>query len=125
MRNIVHLAAATSEQIEEAEQELGLHFYTDYREYVSELGVASFYGHEFTGICASPRLNVVDVTNSNKTVFTDIPSDWYVLEEANIDDIVIWQSSTGEVYQTAPNVLPVKLSDSFLEYLELLDNRAV
>jgi hypothetical protein len=42
----------------------------------------------------------------------------YVVEQANIDGIVIWQSETGEVFQTMPNALPIKISDSLLEYLE-------
>ncbi|MDR3313690.1 MAG: SMI1/KNR4 family protein [Oscillospiraceae bacterium] len=51
----------TEQQIIEAEQKFGLKFFSDYREYLSEFGIVSFGGHEFTGICSSTRLNVVDV----------------------------------------------------------------
>ena len=37
----------------------------------------------------------------------------------NIDGIVIWQSSAGEVFQTQPGAEPVKLAASICEYLNL------
>ena len=37
--------------------------------------------------------------------------------EANIDGIVIWQSTTGEVYQTLPGHSGVKIADSLREYI--------
>jgi len=114
----VSLSGATYEQIERAENSLGLKFSDEYREYLTAFGVASAAGHEFTGICASSRLNVVDVTELERQQ-NIVPNDWYVVEQANIDGIVIWQASTGEVYQTIPNGLPIKLCDSLSEYLDM------
>ena len=106
-----------SEDIDAAERELGLCFATDYREYIAAFGVASFAGHELTGVCKSKRLSVVDVTIEERSN-TAVPSDWYVLEQANIDGIVIWQASNGAVYQTAPNAKAKKICGSLAEYIE-------
>ncbi len=47
----------------------------------------------------------------------NIPSDWYVIEQLNIDAIVIWQSSSGEIYQTSPNTEPEKICESLADYI--------
>lgn len=113
------LAGASEEQIAQAERALSLRFADDYRQYVRAFGAVSAAGHELTGVCASKRLNVVDVTLSARAAQPAIPRDWYVLEEANIDGIVIWQSGAGEVFQTQPGAEPVKLAASIREYLNL------
>ena len=96
------MKGASEEEIRMAEQTLGLCFAADYRKYIAAYGVASFAGHELTGICKSKRLSVIDVTIEERNNIP-VPTDWYVLEQANIDGIVIWQDSNGTVYQTAPN----------------------
>jgi len=103
--------------IAQAEKLLNNHFAADYREYLLEVGLASFDGHELTGICNSKRLNVVDVTLSEKSITPGIPQDWYVLEEANIDGIVVWQNSIGEIFQTQPGREAIKIADSICDYL--------
>ena len=113
------LTGASEEQISQAERALSLRFADDYRQYVRAFGAVSAAGHELTGICASKRLNVVEVTLSARGVQPAVPQDWYVLEEANIDGIVIWQSGAGEVFQTQPGTEPVKLAASIREYLNL------
>ena len=113
------LAGASEEQIAQAERALSLRFAVDYRQYVRAFGAVSAAGHELTGICASRRLNVVDVTLSARAAQPAIPRDWYVLEEANIDGILVWQSGAGEVFQTQPGAEPVKLAASIREYLSM------
>lgn len=113
------LSGVSEEQITCAEDILALRFADDYREYLRAFGVASGNGHEFTGICNSKRLNVVDVTLAERDNAVDIPQDWYVLEEADIDGIIIWQCSTGEVFQMQPNGEAVGIAASICEYLEL------
>ena len=81
-------------------------------------GVASFAGHELTGACKSKRLSVVDVTIEERGNIT-VPANWYVLEQANIDSIVVWQDSNGTVYQTAPNTIAKKLCGSLAEYIQI------
>lgn len=113
------LAGASEEQIAQAERALSLRFADDYRQYVRAFGAVSAAGHELTGICASKRLNVVEVTLSARGAQPAIPRDWYVLEEATIDGILVWQSGAGEVFQTQPGAEPVKLAASIREYLNL------
>lgn len=107
----------TYKEINNAESELSLSFSEEYKRYVSIKGFIIYDGHELTGICDSKRLNVVDVTKTEKAITPTIPNDWYVVEQLNIDGIVIWQSTAGEVYQTAPNKEPIKICNSLAEYI--------
>lgn len=105
--------------IQDAEQTLGLRFSQEYREYVKEFGVASFQGHELTGICGIPYLNVVDVTIMDKELMPGIEPSWYVIEEAHIDGIVIWQKSSGEIYKTIHGGPPMLMCKSLSDYIKL------
>lgn len=128
MKNIIELMrrqadfyamnGSSLEDIEAAEKELKLHFAPDYREYTKAFGAASFAGHELTGVCKSKRLNVVNVTLEERSG-RDVPADWYVIEQAHIDDIVIWQNEAGEIFQTGGGNGYSKLCDSLAEYIEL------
>ena len=109
---------ASEEDIAKAETALGVKFAPDYRRYLSEYGLASGDGHEFTGIASSPRLNVVDVTMKMRKKFKKIPDDAYVLEELGIDGIVMFQTSKGTVFEATPESPFNKAADSFSEYLE-------
>lgn len=107
----------TEEEIQNAEKQLGVRFAPDYRCYLKDIGLACFDGHELTGICKSARLNVADVTLAQRALVPDADS-WYVIEEANIDGIVVWQSPTGAIYKTAPGIKTRKIFDSLTEYME-------
>lgn len=111
------LTGVSMEQIADAENALALRFADDYREYLLAFGIASSDGHEFTGICNSKRLNVVDVTLAERNIAPDVPQNWYVLEETNIDGVVIWQNSIGEVFQTQPGREAIKIAGSICDYL--------
>ena len=113
------MKGASDEDIKLAEEMLDLRFAADYREYVATFGVASFAGHELTGVCKSKRLDVVTVTQNERKINSTAYSDWYVVEDATIDGIVIWQSSQGEVYLCQGMCVPKKIADSLAEYLEL------
>ena len=56
------LKGVTEDEIRVAEQTLGLSFAKEYRAYLQTFGLASFQGHELTGIIQSPRLSVVAQT---------------------------------------------------------------
>lgn len=107
----------TDAEIESAQEKLGLRFADDYKSYLRKIGLACFDGHELTGICDNPRLNVLDVTISNQE---DNPkkSSCYVIEEANIDGIVIWQDASGLIYMTEPNVKVKKIAESLADYIQ-------
>lgn len=102
--------------ISDAEQALGIRFAPDYRAYLQKIGLACFDGHELTGICKAFRLNVVDVTLDERKQCPDAAG-WYVVEQANVDGIVIWQAPSGEIYQTMPGVSARKIYNSLTEYV--------
>ena len=117
-QGFVALSGASAEQIAKAEAALGVKFSEEYRKYVSAFGIASFEAHELTGLCSSPRLNVVDVTIEERLRYPELPKDWYVLEKTNIDDVVIWQSGAGKVHQSMPGAQAIMLFGSLSEYLD-------
>ncbi len=109
--------AGSADDITKAEEKLKLSFSAEYKRYLLKFGFATYDGHEITEICKAKRLNVVDVTLSERSITPDVPADWYVIEQLNIDGIVIWQSTSGEIFQTSPNSEPKKIYDSFVEYI--------
>lgn len=107
----------TDDEIQQAEKALGVSFSEDYRKYLEEIGLACFDGHELTGLTQTKRLDVVSITKEKREQFGNITSLWYVVEETNIFGIVIWQSSDGVIYETAPNSRAKKIADSLAEYI--------
>lgn len=97
-KDVILGRGASEKEIKTAERELGLTFAVEYREYLQNIGLAMCEGHEFTGIGKADRTNVVIVTKQMKDLFKDIPKDWYVLENTNMDMMVIWQDTKGNVY---------------------------
>ena len=107
----------TCDQIKEAERSVGIVFSEDYRNYLEEIGLACYDGHELTGITEDARLDVVAITKEKREQTGPEAAQWYVIEEACIDGIVIWQSSGGEVYQTEPGLESKKIADSLSDYI--------
>ncbi|MBZ2386566.1 SMI1/KNR4 family protein [Anaerococcus murdochii] len=107
----------TEAEIESAEKELGINFASDYKTYLKEIGLACFDGHELTGICEDLRLDVVHVT---KDQWENNPEakNYYVIEEANIDGIVIWQDFSGKIYMTEGNLELKLIADSLIDYIK-------
>ena len=115
-----HLEGASLEEIGFAEQELGLTFSEEYREYLLKYGVASFGSHEFTGIISSPRLNVVLASKREREYNPEIPSGMYLIELLGIEDYSIWQDEEGKVYRCSLEHQPMKVADSLAEYITSL-----
>ena len=109
---------ALDEEIEKAEKELEVHFAEDYKEYLKEYGEASFAGHEFTGIYGQDRLDVVKVTLEERQRYSIDMSDAYVIESLNINDLVIWQNTEGEVFISQPTITKQRIFSSLREYIE-------
>lgn len=107
---------ASATQIEHAEKLLGLSFAIDFKECLYEFGAVSVDGHELTGFSSDKNLDVVDLTKKNRKKH-NVKKNFYVIEEAHIDSIVIWQNQEGEIYQTQPYKEPVKIADSLVEYI--------
>ena len=114
---------ASKEMIEKAEEELGVRFADDYREYLSQFGAVSCGGHELTGLSADPTLDVVVVTKGNLEKNKKVKLPLYVVEETHLDGIVIWQSSSGEIYKTEYKDVPEKIFESLEEYVSTFENQ--
>ena len=104
-------------EIAKAESLLGVAFAKDYRQYLRDIGLACFDGHELTGIANISRVDVVTVTLEQREKAESVPKTWYVIEEINVDGIVIWQNEAGEVFRTSQNCSVIKIADSLLEYI--------
>lgn len=115
--NLFHREGVPEQDILQAEKELRLHFAEEYKEYLVRYGVVSYENHELTGICPFPRLNVVCVTKEERQFNPFVPKCYYVIEQANMDGVVIWQASDGKVYQTYPGLNPVQIAESLSEYI--------
>lgn len=109
-------SGVSEEEIEAAEKALNLTFAPDYKEYLSTIGLLMCDGHEFTGLGNSTRTNVVAVTQQLKDLRGDIPDDWYVIENENMDGAAMWQDSAGIVYFNKR-----KEYESFTGYLQDLN----
>ncbi len=99
-----------------AEKTLGVKFARDFKECIYAFGAISLDGHDFTGCSADDNLDIVKVTQKNRKKRGD-DNNLYVIEEAHIDGIVIWQDSKGIVYSTTPNSKPKKIANSLLDYI--------
>lgn len=103
--------------ITEYEKKLGLKFSAEYKMYLESFGMVAYNGHEISGIGVVKRLDVLGLTSSYKSLY-DVPNEFYVVEDAGIDGIVIWQSDGGKIYQTSPGQQYEKIANSLLEYLQ-------
>ena len=108
---------ASEIQIEQAEKSLGLKFALDFKECLREFGAVSFGGHELTGFSVDKNLDVVEVTQKNWEK-NNVGKNLYVIEEAHIDGIIIWQDADGTVYETTPNSKAKKIANSLAEYIK-------
>lgn len=108
---------ADENAISSAESLLGTYFADDYREYLRAFGVVTYQGHELTGISDVVRLSVVNSTLQGRSSHAKECQSWYVIENAAIDCITIWQSPNGVVYQASPNQVPVQIASSLEEYV--------
>ena len=117
---VIHGKETNENEIKQAELELGLRFADDYRNYIKQFGCMVIGSREFTGISLQENYNVVSTTKAQRNYNKNIPENSYVIEQLNIDGIIIWQSSNGEVFQTSPNTAPMKIADSLVEYIQSL-----
>lgn len=111
------LGQVAIEEIKKVEQDLRLKFAEEYKTYVQEFGAVTFDGHELTGICSFPRLNVMNVSEEEWSLNPYVPKDWYVIEQTNMDGAVIWQRTDGTVFQTVQGGKPKQIAESLADYI--------
>jgi hypothetical protein len=57
------------------------------------------------------------VTKQEWELNPNVPHTLYVVENTGVDGIIIWQSSSGEIYMTSPNLQPKQIAKSLNEYI--------
>lgn len=112
------LTPLTEQDIDNAEKTLGLSFAEEYRIYTRKFGAISANGIELTGVVTAPRLNVVNVTTSERKLNPNIPKDMYVVENTGIDETLMLQNVQGEIFSISPNSKPTKIFNNLAEYLQ-------
>ena len=105
--------------VRNAENQLDIMFADDYKEYLLTYGVGGWESHELTGLGCTERVNVVNVTIEEQKRRQVPLQGMYVIEQANIDRIVIWQDINGKIYQTMRDSEPIFLCHSLAEYIKL------
>lgn len=114
---LLPLKAATEMQITDAEIQLRVSFSSEYKEYLSAFGAIMADGIELSGIAKSEHRNVVALTKKEWGLNPKVPHTMYVIENTCVDGIIIWQDTTGTVYQTNPDSIPIKIADSLKDYI--------
>ena len=99
-----------------AENELGLSFSEEYKSVLKNLGAVRACGHEINGFTDAPAINVIEMTKSARE-FEKIPNDMYVFESLGIDDIMMLQNASGEVFQCYNGKI-THAAGSILDYLK-------
>ena len=114
------LSPMSEQDIDNAEKSLGVRFAEEYRIYTKKFGAISANGFELTGVVNASRLNVVNVTTSERNLNQNISNNMYVIENTGIDGILMLQNNKGEIFEITPNSKPSKKFSSLVEYLQAL-----
>lgn len=115
--NVFYGVGCAEQRIIDYEKEMNVSFATDYREYLKNVGLVSYDGHELTGIGNIQRLDVKKVTLEMRKLH-NVSEEYYVVEETNIDGIVIWQSSEGKIYSSRLGEMPHEICENLKEYIK-------
>lgn len=105
-------------RVAQAEQSLSLSFADDYKEYLESMGTAAVNGHELTGLGESEEVNVVSATLREKSERdnSEIPKNFYLIENLYIDGVCAWQNEKGEVFLSQGGNYK-KICNSLIDYI--------
>ena len=117
LKSFSYTGKPDADLIEKAEAELGVSFAEDYKAIAAQFGAISFRGHTLSGISPFPGNDVVALTKEHRAYTSGVPCSFYVIEEAHIDGIVIWQDFDGHIYQTQPDSKPLLIFDCLYDYI--------
>ena len=119
LANVKVLGGVSPRAIQKAEEDLGLHFAEDYREYLAKCGALAAEGMDLTGICDSRYFNVVEETAKERAWNPNFPANMYVIESLGIEGVVALQDESGAVYMFSHlSEKPEKECDSLADYLK-------
>lgn len=118
INKLYHGKGCTDEQIQKAEQDLGIKFPNDYCDYVKEYGAISFWGTEWTGLNVNGNINVVSATKQEKRLNPHFPTNCFVLENLGIDGVITIMDQEGQIFELQYEK-KTPLCRSLSEYLDL------
>ncbi|HFI0345089.1 TPA: SMI1/KNR4 family protein [Streptococcus suis] len=108
---------ASEQEVVEAESKLQLTFPADYKDYLKEYGVISFYGTEWTGLNGDAWTDVIATTLEARSLYTDFPQDKFIFEDLHMDDLLVLSDSTGKVFLWQ-NGFEKEIHSSIVSYLD-------
>ena len=109
---------ASEEQIERAEKRLSLRFSKEYKEYVKEFGMISFYGTEWSGLNIDGYFNVVNMTEAEKALKEAFPEKYFAIENLAVDGVIIISNEEGKIYSIQYDKKEL-ICNSLSEYLDI------
>ena len=109
---------ASEEQIERAEKRLSLRFSKEYKEYVKEFGMISFYGTEWSGLNIDGYFNVVNMTEDEKALNKYFPEKYFAIENLAVDGVIIISNEEGKIYSIQYDKKEL-ICNSLSEYLDI------
>ncbi|EUB30638.1 MULTISPECIES: SMI1/KNR4 family protein [Fusobacterium] len=109
---------ASEEQIERAEKRLGLKFSKEYKEYLKEFGMISFYGTEWSGLNIDGYFNVVNMTEDEKALNKYFPEKYFAIENLAVDGVIFVSNEEGKIYSIQYDKKEL-ICNSLCEYLDI------
>lgn len=114
---------ASEEQIEKAEKRLGLKFSKEYKEYLKEFGMISFYGTEWSGLNIDGYFNVVNMTEDEKALNKYFPEKYFAIENLAVDGVIFVSNEEGKIYSIQYDKKEL-ICNSLCEYLDICLKRS-
>lgn len=113
---------ANEEQIVRAEKRLNLKFSKEYKEYIKEFGMISFFATEWSGLNVDGYFNVVNMTEDEKALNETFPEKYFAIENLAVDGIIVISNEEGEIYSLQYDKKEL-ICSSLSEYLDICLNR--
>ncbi|MBR3968104.1 MAG: SMI1/KNR4 family protein [Clostridia bacterium] len=119
LEDLEQVGPATLEEIEKAQEILGVKFADDFIQLLSKYKVLYAKNIEWMGLHEAEYVNLVKNTLHEKEVDKTAPADMYFIEDLGIDGLQTWQHESGAVYGRTRFYDDLeKLADSLVEYIE-------
>jgi hypothetical protein len=111
------LSQCTKDEIDEAEQELGLVFADEYKELLLGYGSLETKHLLISSTLKNISVNVVTLTQQIRSIYDNLPKDLYVIMDSGVDGIIIFQDSKGKIYETSHDDTIMEAYDSLAHFI--------
>lgn len=117
IKDMKAIGGCSTEQLDDAQNKLGLQFPEEYKDYLLVFGTVRFNGVELCGLNVTGYLNVVEATEQEKSVNSVFPKGMFVIEDLGIDAKLIVSDEKGKIYLLQRDKKKL-ICASFTEYVE-------